>query len=74
MKCDHYACRCARAAELAAIADRLNDPRMLADAIAVHEQLVECRLPPAIMSASDHRYQAGAYGVCRRCGRSFKDH
>jgi len=26
------------------------------------------------MSASDHRYEPGAYGVCRRCGNEHSDH
>lgn len=46
MKCEHYACRCARAAELAAIADRTGDARYLAEAIAVHHAKVTCRNDP----------------------------
>lgn len=41
--CSHYACRCARAAELAALADRTGDVRHLAEAIAVHGRSVPCR-------------------------------
>jgi hypothetical protein len=41
--CTHYACRCARAAELAAMADVKGDSRLLLEAIAVHSQEVECR-------------------------------
>lgn len=45
MRCAHYACRCARAAELAELADRTGNPRHLAAAVDVHrlEELVECR-------------------------------
>jgi hypothetical protein len=41
--CIHYACRCARAAELAALADRTGDARFLVEAIAVHDRPVTCR-------------------------------
>jgi hypothetical protein len=43
MKCQHYACRCARAAELAAMAERPGHGHLLLAAIAVHSQEVECR-------------------------------
>jgi hypothetical protein len=44
--CTHYACRCARAAELALIADRTDDARYLAEAIDCHSRgKVRCRLP-----------------------------
>jgi hypothetical protein len=42
--CDHYACRCARAAELADIADRTGNGRYLVEAIGAHGQQVPCRL------------------------------
>jgi hypothetical protein len=46
--CTHYVCRCARACELAEMADRAADPRtslrLLVSAIVVHEQQVECRI------------------------------
>ncbi len=41
MKCNHYACRCARAAELASLTDRTGDPRYLYEATQMRE--VECR-------------------------------
>lgn len=41
--CTHYACRCARAEELAAMADRTGNMKFLAEAIAVHSQTVRCR-------------------------------
>ena len=41
--CQHYACRCARAAELAAMSDRTGDPNLLAKAFDVHSQVVPCR-------------------------------
>jgi len=47
--CTHYACRCARAAELAAMAERHDLPgsgRLLQDAIDVHDQTVRCRMRP----------------------------
>jgi hypothetical protein len=45
MKCRHYACQCARAAELSAMADRTENPEYTAQAIAVHasNQEVTCR-------------------------------
>lgn len=47
--CEHYACRCARAAELVAMADAKRNPSLqvslLRQAIAVHSQRVECRQP-----------------------------
>jgi len=43
MKCAHYACRCASAAELAEIADRSGDARYLTLAIEIHAQEVICR-------------------------------
>ena len=42
-KCEHYDCRCARAAELAEMADRTGDASLLAQATEVHSQEVECR-------------------------------
>lgn len=42
-KCEHYACRCARARELAAMYDNTGRVRYLREAIEVHEQRVECR-------------------------------
>jgi hypothetical protein len=47
MKCEHYSCRCARAAELAALADSSGENRYLFDAIQVHSQQVTCREVPA---------------------------
>ena len=44
MLCTHNACRCARAAELAAMCDRTGDIRYLLEAIGVHGREVECRL------------------------------
>jgi len=41
--CEHHDCRCAAAAELAAIAERTGLTRFLAMAVAVHEQRVVCR-------------------------------
>jgi len=41
--CEHYECRCARAHELALIADRTGDVRYLTQAIEVHSQKVCCR-------------------------------
>lgn len=45
--CEHHACRCARAAELAAMADRALTPALagwlLAEAIRVHSEPVPCR-------------------------------
>lgn len=43
--CTHHACRCDRAAELAAIADRTRRAVYLAAALEVHEQEVVCRRP-----------------------------
>lgn len=37
-QCQHHVCRCARAAELAAMG-------MTPEAVAVHEQAVTCRVP-----------------------------
>lgn len=45
-KCTHYACRCARAAELAEMADRYGGPSLLIDAISVHDSYVPCRFVP----------------------------
>jgi hypothetical protein len=50
MKCEHYACRCARARELLAIYDRTQQGRYLLMAIDVHFQQVECHVP----STTDH--------------------
>ena len=44
MKCTHHYCRCIRAAELASMAEHRNDDRLLIDAIAAHQQEVECRM------------------------------
>jgi hypothetical protein len=47
--CTHNYCRCMRAAELAAMADRERNPfragQMLKEAIDVHDQEVPCREP-----------------------------
>jgi hypothetical protein len=42
--CEHHACRCARADELADAYDRTGEVRYLFEAIAAHERLVRCRL------------------------------
>jgi hypothetical protein len=42
--CTHYACRCARAAELAAWSDRTGEVRFLLDALRVFEVAVPCRV------------------------------
>src|SRR5258706_522666 len=42
MQCEHYECRCARARELMAIADRTGQVRYLVEAI--HLESVECRI------------------------------
>ncbi len=41
-RCEHYACRCVRAAELAHIADISGNPRYLKQALDVHSQRVRC--------------------------------
>jgi hypothetical protein len=41
--CEHYACRCARANELAIMAGRTGQTRLLVEAIRVHDQVVVCR-------------------------------
>jgi hypothetical protein len=43
--CEHHVCRCARAAELAAMAGSTGEARYLAEAIACHGGQVRCRLP-----------------------------
>jgi hypothetical protein len=45
MKCTHYECRCQRAVELSAMAERTGRTDLLVAAIGVHEQEVECRRP-----------------------------
>lgn len=45
--CEHHACRCARAAELAAMADSTGNAALLAEAVKVHSQRVRCRTPEA---------------------------
>lgn len=42
MQCEHYECRCARARELMAIADRTGQVRYLVEAI--HLGSVQCRI------------------------------
>lgn len=45
MKCTHYACRCARAHELAQMEDFWSaGGRFIREAIAVHDSEVECRI------------------------------
>lgn len=51
--CQHYSCRCARAAELAVMSDRTGDLSLLADAVAVHDQDVACRLPEATQQSAE---------------------
>lgn len=41
--CEHHQCRCARAAELVALADSSGRDSYLLEAIAVHDQWVRCR-------------------------------
>jgi hypothetical protein len=41
--CGHYACRCARATELAAMYDRTGRGSLLREAVEVHEKQVRCR-------------------------------
>jgi hypothetical protein len=60
-RCEHYVCRCARAAELAAMYDRTGDGRLLREAIGVHGQQVECRLP--IAEQAVHTYLREKYGI-----------
>jgi hypothetical protein len=43
--CRHYECRCARAEELAQIAERTGRGFYLQEAVAVHSQMVRCRKP-----------------------------
>lgn len=45
--CTHYACRCARANELAIMAERSGRNDLLFEALKVHEQEVLCRQPSA---------------------------
>jgi len=63
MKCTHYVCRCARAHELAVMGERRNDPRLLAEAIAVHSRPVTCRLE--LEPANDETFPAdeGPWGT-----------
>ena len=42
-KCTHYACRCARATELAEMSDRQGRPSLMIEAINVHDDEVPCR-------------------------------
>jgi hypothetical protein len=42
-RCTHYACRCARAAELAEMSDRYGRPSLMIEAINVHDSYVTCR-------------------------------
>lgn len=42
-QCEHYGCRCARANELAVMAERTGDNTLLAQALEVHDQRVTCR-------------------------------
>lgn len=42
--CEHYTCRCARAAELAELSDRTGRAIYLKEAVEVHSQLVRCRM------------------------------
>lgn len=44
MKCRHDYCRCARAAELAVMAERTGDARLAYEATQVHQSEVECRV------------------------------
>lgn len=54
-QCDHYACRCARADELAQMADRTGNVRWLVEAIGVHGTRVECRRTNAWRSVNGER-------------------
>lgn len=52
--------------------DRDIGPEMtVADFIAVVER-VRGKHPPAVCDEHDHRYEVGAYGVCRRCGGEYR--
>ncbi len=42
--CEHHACRCIRAEQLARIADITSDGRFLEEAVATHQQRVPCRM------------------------------
>jgi len=44
--CEHYACRCALAEEMAKIADRLDSVRYVVEAVNVHFSRVPCRIEP----------------------------
>lgn len=55
MRCTHYECRCARAHELAVMADRTGNGRLLREAIDVHDQEVECRLQSDPWAGSPER-------------------
>lgn len=46
MICTHFACRCARAAELAEVADRTGNPAYLAMALEAYGASVPCRAAP----------------------------
>lgn len=62
MTCEHYACRCARAAELAATADRTGNGRHLVAAVHVHSERVECRLyGPAVIERERAAEEWAAY-------------
>lgn len=44
--CEHHYCRCMRAAELAAMSDRTRRGSLMVEAVHVHSQQVQCRMPP----------------------------
>jgi len=53
LRCEHYACRCYRAAQLPEMCDRTGQGRYLLMAIHAHFEFVECRLrqPPVVFTA-----------------------
>lgn len=58
--CQHYECRCARAAELAQMADRAMNLRaandLLLQAVGIHSQQVICRRPrPTLITSSNRK-------------------
>ena len=56
VRCEHHVCRCARAAELGAM-------DMTPEAIAVHEQIVTCRMPgqhaPPVVKPTPYDEESG---------------
>ena len=48
--CTHYVCRCARAEELAQMADATGDGRYLRQAIEAHSRAVPCRVVGGLLA------------------------